>query len=290
MPELEQLRGALIKLDEVGAGLSTTTDAPIFVAGTLWRCGSTLLQRIIMSDPRVLIWGEPIEDRAIVDRFAEILSTPGLTKPFWVGNKVLSDLQTKPHHLLWPDAADLKAGMRAMFDTWLGAPARRRGFEEWGLKEVRWSGSDILLLRWLYPNSRVFLIVRDPVESYRSLLKYYYSENHGYYIRWPDHRIFSAQSYANYWSQMVLSYIELGGVEAYTLIQYRDLVDGRVDIPALGSANGLKLDATLALSARVNTGILRKPLPAADEAEILKITEGAREQLNDYISSFGRPD
>lgn len=280
---LEELHSTLIRLDQAGQPLPETTESPIFVAGTLWRCGSTLLQRIIMSDPRVLIWGEPIEDRAIVERFTEIVSTPGLIKPFWIGDRPLSDLQTTPNHLLWPDAADFKAGMRSMFDTWLGAPARRRGFQQWGLKEVRWTGSDILFLRWLYPRSRIFLIVRDPVESYRSLLRYYYRESRGYYIKWPDRRVNSARTYAENWSEMVLSYIELAKWEPYTLLQYQNLIDGSVDIPALGHANGLDLNGKLALSARVNTGAFQKLLSPADEEEILQVTADSQHKLDQYI-------
>ena len=50
--------------------------------------------------------------------------------------------------------------------NWLAAPARKRGFARWGVKEVRWSGAHGLVLRWLYPKAHFLLIVRDPVSAY----------------------------------------------------------------------------------------------------------------------------
>jgi hypothetical protein len=269
--DLDNLRSTLTQLDEAGAALSTSDDAPILVGGAGWRCGSTLLQRIIMSDPRVLIWGEPMEDRAFTGRLAQALSKPGQVMPFWAGDRPLENLQQSWTTLLWPDAADMKAGFRAMFDTWLGAPARRKGFEQWGLKEVRWDGADILFLRWLYPRARVFLIVRDPVDCYSSLLKYFYTEEQGYYGRWPDQRVYDAESYARYWSELVLSWIRLRQWENYQLIHYEDLVAGRVDLRAVGRATGLTLDGTVALATRVNGAAADIGSSAADLQEVRRI-------------------
>lgn len=270
--QLENLRRTLIQLDEAGATASTSEAAPIFVGGTGWRCGSTLLQRIIMSDPGVLIWGEPMEDRAFTARLARGLSKPGQVMPFWVGDRSLENLQQSWTTLLWPDAADMKAGFRAMFDTWLGAPAHRRGFRDWGLKEVRWGGADMLFLRWLYPKSRVFLIVRDPVDCYRSLLKYFYTEEQGYYGRWPDERVYDAQTYARYWSDLVLSWIELKQWENYQIIHYEDLVAGKVDLPALGRETGLTLNGEVALATRVNGAAADIGSSKADLDEVRRLS------------------
>ncbi len=35
-------------------------ERPIFILSAGWRSGSTLIQRLIMSKERILIWGEPI--------------------------------------------------------------------------------------------------------------------------------------------------------------------------------------------------------------------------------------
>ncbi|MEO0535490.1 MAG: hypothetical protein AAF215_16660 [Cyanobacteria bacterium P01_A01_bin.123] len=37
---------------------NSVADSPIFVFSAGWRSGSTLLQRLVMSDKSVVIWGE----------------------------------------------------------------------------------------------------------------------------------------------------------------------------------------------------------------------------------------
>jgi ABC-type uncharacterized transport system YnjBCD ATPase subunit len=49
------------------------TDAPIFLLATGWRAGSTLLQRMLVTDPRVILWGEPFCDLALPSRVAEMV-------------------------------------------------------------------------------------------------------------------------------------------------------------------------------------------------------------------------
>lgn len=55
--QLQQHCPAVIEADE---------PAPIFLLSAGWRSGSTLLQRLIMSDARVLIWGEPYDECGLV--------------------------------------------------------------------------------------------------------------------------------------------------------------------------------------------------------------------------------
>ena len=45
-------------------------DAPIFLLSAGWRSGSTMLQRLLMSDPGVLIWGEPYDECGLVQALA----------------------------------------------------------------------------------------------------------------------------------------------------------------------------------------------------------------------------
>ena len=49
---------------------SNDNEEPIFLLSAGWRSGSTLLQRLIMSDPRVLIWGEPYDECGMVQAMA----------------------------------------------------------------------------------------------------------------------------------------------------------------------------------------------------------------------------
>ncbi|MDO9635465.1 MAG: hypothetical protein Q7I95_00765, partial [Thiobacillus sp.] len=56
------------------------TVAPIFLLSAGWRSGSTLLQRLVMSDKRVLIWGEPYDECGPIQAMAGTLKA---FRPDW---------------------------------------------------------------------------------------------------------------------------------------------------------------------------------------------------------------
>ena len=78
-------------LDDAARIASTPPDDdPIFVCAIGWRCGSTLLQRILMTDPRVFIWGEPLDRLGLLSRLTDMVAEVGaLWKHlhFWVTNR-----------------------------------------------------------------------------------------------------------------------------------------------------------------------------------------------------------
>ena len=43
---------------------------PIFIFAAIWRSGSTLLQRLLCSDPSLILWGEPYTDTDLLPRLA----------------------------------------------------------------------------------------------------------------------------------------------------------------------------------------------------------------------------
>lgn len=90
-------------------------EEPVFVLATGWRSGSTLLQRILCTDGRLLLWGEPFGRMARPDEPLPLS---------WIAN-------------LFPSAAASRAGLRALFEEWLARPARERGFTRWGLRRDR---------------------------------------------------------------------------------------------------------------------------------------------------------
>src|ERR1700759_2808533 len=62
-PTVEQLTKSIEVLDARVSNPSNArleTEAPIFLLSTGWRAGSTLLQRILVTDPSLLLWGEPL--------------------------------------------------------------------------------------------------------------------------------------------------------------------------------------------------------------------------------------
>lgn len=276
------MRRSLATLDAAGsAPVSRDDEAPFLVAGLGWRSGSTLLQRVLMTDPGCLIWGEPIDARMFVNRLAEALSNPDLPPEAWIGDRPTEDLARQWVTFLWPDPADLRAGLRALFDVWLAQPARRRGFSNWGLKEVRWSGVDLLLLRWLYPRSHVLLIIRDPVEAYDSLVRYgLHQAPRGFWARWPDRPVVDARDYAVFWNSLAETWALVLQTQSVEVVRYKDLANGAYDLAALAERIGLTLSPDVALSRRINGPRLRGQGASPDELKIvLDLTAQYREPL-----------
>ena len=54
---------------------------PVFVLASIWRSGSTLVQRLLSSDPEIIIWGEPYGDAGILPGLAN--SARGLLREDW---------------------------------------------------------------------------------------------------------------------------------------------------------------------------------------------------------------
>src|SRR5580704_7773497 len=48
-------------------------DSPVFVASIGWRSGSTLVQRAVMTDPSIMVWGEPLAHMLFLNRLTEPL-------------------------------------------------------------------------------------------------------------------------------------------------------------------------------------------------------------------------
>ena len=255
-------------------------DDPVFVAGLGWRTGSTLVQRAMMTDPSILLWGEPLERLLHIDRIAEALMAITEGWPLsdhWISHREDVDLARDWVATLAPDPGHLKAGYRAFYDAWLAAPARQRGFGRWGAKQVRWSGAHAILLRWLYPRCHFVLVVRHPVSAYLSVRNAGFEPpDWGEIVRWPDRWIVTLDDFARYWNELALSWnavIEKLGVSWF---RYEDLVEGRVDLAAIGASFGLKLRPEIALSVTAGGPTRQVTLTAAERDRINELTAEGR--------------
>ena len=147
----------------------TAQAAPLLVLAAGQRCGSTLVQRLLCSHPRVMIWGEhdgqlrPIlaalkRLRIWADHDAAIARDELATSGYqgFIAN-------------LTPERLCIDDACRAFIETLFAKPAFEVARPIWGFKEVRYGLSDALLLRELFPQLRVIQIVRDPRDVLRSL-------------------------------------------------------------------------------------------------------------------------
>ena len=188
-----------------------------------------MLQRLLMSDPGVLIWGEPYDECGLIQAMA---GSSKAFRPGWPPTQYFYD-GTPPDQLtgewianLFPALEDWRRGQRAMFDTMFAQPARRAGARRWGIKEVRLTSEDALYLRWLYPNAKFLFLYRHPLEAYRSYSAY----GRSWYDTFPDRPVFTPTQFGAHWRNLMEGFQrdanELGAV----LVKYEDVVSGRLSL------------------------------------------------------------
>jgi hypothetical protein len=149
---------------------SEVSDDPVFIMAAGWRSGSTLLQRMLLQ--RCLVWGEPYGPHALFGLMAEQLRY--LSKG-WPPNEFFIDdpswgsqLTYKWTANLYPPVADLADAHAAYFKRLFEEPARRRGFQRWGVKMVRYGMDHAVYLHWLFPKARFLLLIRNPYDCWSS--------------------------------------------------------------------------------------------------------------------------
>src|SRR5262249_30610174 len=192
LPTVARLAEAIALLQTRGfatPAVEPDAEAPIFLLSTGARAGSTLLQRILVTDPRLLLWGEPLGEMALLSRLTEMVSL--LEQPMklltWKNQVDANSSALSQSWIanLYPSITYFRAGLRGIFDQWLGNPARERGFARWGFKEVRLGATEASLLYWLYPNAKFVVSYRHPYDCYRSLADAHWVP----YYRYPDMRV-----------------------------------------------------------------------------------------------------
>jgi glycosyltransferase involved in cell wall biosynthesis len=264
-PDIGALTQALAAMDERSSNSTreSSTESPVFLLATGWRSGSTLLQRVLVTDPTLLLWGEPLGEMALLSRITEMMahfmsernlklwrdqdtaaSTSELLSQSWIAN-------------LYPPGDDFKSALRSLVDRWLQAPARERGFARWGLKEVRMDASDAMLLHWLYPQAKFVFQSRHPYDCYRSLADSGWKQ---VYDRYPELPVDSAASFAGHWNRLALSWSRLPADFPYVQVKYEDMIAGKVDFRELESWLGMRLHEDKALSASVGGTATRSRL------------------------------
>jgi hypothetical protein len=255
LPNVEQLAKSLEALhmqSSDAAPAEQVTEEPVFLLSTGWRAGSTLLQRILVTDPRLLLWGEPLGEMTIASKLTEMMShfISPLNLQLWKNQDDPSsaDLSISWVANLYPSGSEFRAALRSLFDQWLREAAHKRGFTRWGFKEVRLGAAEASLLHWLYPRAKFVIISRHPYDCYRSLAD---SNWISVYYRHPDVPVDSAASFAHHWNRLAVSWSELPAGFPSVHIKYEDLITGQVDFRKLESWLGIEIKESVALSKSV---------------------------------------
>lgn len=227
-----------------GEGAAASDSRPVFVLSAGWRSGSTLLQRLVMSGGKVLVWGEPYDRCCYIQRLADTLRALGGE---WPRDAFFLESREKDETIdpasewianLYPAVSDLGAAHRAFLDRLFANPATSRGYERWGLKEVRLSAEHAAYLRWLYPDARFLFLVRNPLAAYRS-----YRIFRAWYDRWPEIPVLTPEAFGRHWARIAGSFVEARPSLDARLIRFEDLVGGGVDLDELSSYLDLDLAA-----------------------------------------------
>ena len=142
---------------------------PILILSSGQRTGSTLLQRFILSNPRIMIWGE--HDGILTDilgrydRLYEWEQMFGHQLETFVTNgynNFIPNMVPKPE-VIWK-------GQRAILEALYRDPALKMGRDIWGFKEVLYDANIAVRIRDLFPDVRVVFITRHPFNCFVSLL------------------------------------------------------------------------------------------------------------------------
>ncbi len=223
-----------------------TGTQPVFLAAAGWRTGSTLLQRLICSSGEILVWGEPYGRACPVQALTR--TAMALRSDAWQGKEtaqpdwpsassvapveVPDDLSDHWIANLYPEPQALKQAWRAQLDTLFAAPASARGFQRFGVKEVRWQGLDARFLSWMYPDARFFFLVRNPWDAWAS------AKGASFFKSWPNERVDDVTSFVRHWRRLTESFLRWPDDSGF-LVRYEDLVHPNFELQDIAEHAGL---------------------------------------------------
>ena len=253
--------------------LPETNEAPIFLFASCWRSGSTLIQRIINSDGRFILWGEPFANCNLIPDLANSLrplneSYPSSNDVITTGDFDSTDtpLSNRWTANLYPGMEDLMGAHRQFFETLFGEPAYRRNYAGWGLKEVRLSIEHALYLKWLFPNAKFVFLYRNPYKAYRSCRSW-----PNLFMHYPEKGVYSPKVFGEYWKLMTEGYIKESSKVGGMVIKYEDFCqEGYPLFDALQSYLQLNLNREV-LTKRIGGNKKAPPIPPG-ELRILQRT------------------
>jgi hypothetical protein len=178
------------------------SERPVFLLGSAWRSGTTLLQRVLSSGPELFVWGENLGMSTDLRRMAERLAT----------YDEMSAREWREFHTrgiaawiacLNPPAPGAREALRAFYGAYYEPRTAELGRARWGFTEVRHGAATAAFLGALFPHARFLFILRNPVDVVASMatLSWYAAEggaagvagtwraNTDSLLRWQDPRL-----------------------------------------------------------------------------------------------------
>lgn len=187
----------------------------IIISSVIQRTGSTLLQRICNARKESLIWGE---HGGIVTKFCEIedmsklfavKSEPERKKYFESGenpNNMIANMTPEVAYVENAVTQSIKKYFTELYAQY------REGHDIIGFKEVRYGERELKLLRRCYPQAKILLLVRNPIDVWKS-----------FPIDWTKH--ISIGTLVQLWKERTCFYSEFDNLDENSfLIKYEDIV------------------------------------------------------------------
>ncbi|HEX5863681.1 MAG TPA: sulfotransferase [Casimicrobiaceae bacterium] len=154
----------------VAAPAHEPTGPPVFVLAGGGRTGSTLVQRLLISTGEIMIWGE--HGGLLLDAVQRIVY--GIRD--WIdsaGGRQLAKFAQQGWNSFIPNLNPpheaFLEGARAALRESLAVPAATLGYRRWGFKEIRYDAAAVSLLRTLFPDAAIVVLVRHPEAALRSI-------------------------------------------------------------------------------------------------------------------------
>ena len=255
---------------------------PVFLFSSGWRSGSTLLQRMIMSDKRALIWGEPYRNCNYVQHQMTALQAIGYGYPGndWFLEEFIRDggeLSDQFIANLYPDIEHLWMANRSFFENLLERPAIDRGYSIWGLKEVRLGIDAALYLQWLFPGARFLFLYRNPYHSYASLKLH--RTTWDLYEMWPETPVRSPGSFGKLWANLITGFLNDGHKVNGLVIKYEDLCSGSYPVEKIEEYLEIRVSRDILRHKVSGTIKTKEPLTKKDVALLARVVSPLASKL-----------
>lgn len=255
-------------------------EQPIFVLSAGWRSGSTLVQRLLMSDQNTLVWGEVYDRSNIVQNLAKTILPFTESWPpegYLRANGDRAALSGQWVANLYPSLSTLRNSYRALLRTLLADSALELGATRWGMKEVRFGVDEAAFLRWIFPQCKIVFVYRNPYDAYLSYKKY--SPGLSWYASWPNSMVATPRAFGRHWQEKVEGFLTYASALNAHVVQYEQLVTEAEIAQQLGEYCELRIDANT-LRSRVGSGGAERELGMV-ELSLLRLTIGS------HASSLG---
>ncbi|MEO0421042.1 MAG: sulfotransferase, partial [Pseudomonadota bacterium] len=280
----EQVKATLARPDhDFGVPPIDDEIAPIWVLAAGWGSGSTLVQRLLMSSGKALIWGEPLDRVVPIPHLAAPLA--GLQSdwppPEHFRNATsVRDLADAWVANLVPPLSALRDAQRAWMTAWLQGPTQALDDAEavtaFGLKEVRLCAGYGQFLKWLFPRSKIVLVVRHPYDCWRSC------KGVDWYSVWPRYRVAKRLAFAHHWRHLTRSFLAEAAALGALLLPYESLSDGDSGLRRLEAYAGVGPLDDAVLGQRIGARSDRKPALGILERKVIAAVCGTEMRALGY--------